>query len=114
MTGSPSTGAMQGADHLTTASTAENALRDGQTGRGRVIESTPKGTPMIPKRTVALTEYARAVKAGAPAAVVADARALYTAARLQEQIRAALARSPIDPDDARELSDLILTGGAQG
>ncbi len=66
---------------------------------------------MIPKRTVALTEYARAVKAGAPAAVVADARALYTAARLQEQILAALAKSPIDPADAQELAKLLLSGG---
>ncbi len=63
---------------------------------------------MIPKRTVALTEYARTVKAGASAAVVADARALYTAARLKEQILAALAKSPIVRDDAAELAALLL------
>lgn len=66
---------------------------------------------MIPKRTATLAAYARAVKAGAPAEIVADALALDTAARLHEQIRAGLARSPIDPDDARELADLLLAGG---
>lgn len=66
---------------------------------------------MIPKRTIALTQYARAVKAGAPAAVLADARALYTAARLKEQILAALAKSPIDPDDAADLAALLLASG---
>ncbi len=66
---------------------------------------------MIPKTFVTRTELARAVNAGAPAAVVADARALYTASRLKEQILAALARSPIAADDAQELADLLLTGG---
>ena len=51
---------------------------------------------MIPKRTVALTDYARAVKAGAPPEVVADARALYTAARLRELARGGHARFFID------------------
>ncbi|WP_166136517.1 hypothetical protein [Nocardioides ochotonae] len=66
---------------------------------------------MIPKRTTTLAAYARAIKASEPPEVVADALALDTAARLQEQITAALARSPIDPDDARELAALLLAGG---
>lgn len=66
---------------------------------------------MIPKTTVALTNYARAVKAGAPAEVVADALAIYTAARLRDQILAARAKSPIDPDDLQELAELLLGGG---
>lgn len=66
---------------------------------------------VIPKRTTTLAAYARAVQNNEPAEVVADALALDTAARLQEQILAGLARSPIDPDDARELADLILGGG---
>lgn len=67
---------------------------------------------MIPSTSVTRMAYARAVGSHAPPEVVADALALYTAARLQEQIRAALAKSPIDPDDAAELAAL-LTGGAQ-
>lgn len=63
---------------------------------------------MIPKRTVAQMQYARVVKDNAPDEVVADALALYTAARLKELILAALAKSPIDPDDAAELAALLL------
>lgn len=64
---------------------------------------------MIPNRTVTLAAYARAVKAGEPAEVVADAKAIDTAARLKEQIWIALDRSPIHPDDARELAALLMT-----
>lgn len=66
---------------------------------------------MIPKRTVTLTAYARAKKEKAPPEVVADALALDTAARLKELILQYLAKSPIDPDDAAELADLIRGGG---
>ena len=66
---------------------------------------------MIPKRTVTLAAYARAVKNNEPPEVVSDALALDTAARLKEHILAAQAKSPIDPDDARELADLLLAGG---
>ncbi len=68
---------------------------------------------MIPKRSVTLTAYARAVQNRVPIEVITDALALDTAARLQEQILAALARSPIDPDDAAELADLLLRGGVR-
>lgn len=66
---------------------------------------------MIPARTVTLAAYARAVRSQAPPDVLADALALDVAARLKEQILAGLARSPIDPDDATELADLLLGGG---
>lgn len=66
---------------------------------------------MIPKRTVTLAAYARAIKNNEPPEVVADALALDVAARLKEQIEQGFAKSPIDPDDARELADLILGGG---
>ncbi|GAA1920218.1 hypothetical protein GCM10009815_13560 [Nocardioides marmoribigeumensis] len=69
-------------------------------------------TPVIPTRTTTLAAYARAVKHNEPPEVVADALALDTAARLQEQILAAFDRSPIDPDDADELADLLRSGGA--
>jgi len=72
---------------------------------------TPKGTPVIPKTTVALTNYARYVRLHASDEVIADGLAIYTAARLRDQILTALAKSPIDPDDAHELADLILSGG---
>jgi len=67
---------------------------------------------MIPKRTITLTAYARAVKNRAPVEVVTDALAMDTAACLQAQILAALARSPIDPDDAAELAALLLSGNS--
>lgn len=66
---------------------------------------------MIPKATTARAALARAVRFHAPPDVLADARALYTAARLQEQILEAFAKSPIDADDAQELAELILSGG---
>lgn len=65
---------------------------------------------MIPARTATLAAYARAVKAGDPDGVAA-ALALDTAARLRELIGEGLARSPIAPDHARELAELILAGG---
>lgn len=65
---------------------------------------------MIPKRTAAQADYARVVRLGGSPEQVADARALYTAARLKEQIEAGLARSPIDADDAAELAALIRAG----
>lgn len=68
---------------------------------------------MIPKRTVAQTDYARLVRLGGSPEQIADAKALYTAARLKEVILQSLAKSPIDPEDAQELADLILTGGAK-
>jgi hypothetical protein len=62
---------------------------------------------VIPKRTAAQADYARLVRLGGTPEQVADAKALFTAARLKEQILAALAKSPIDPEDAAELAALL-------
>lgn len=66
---------------------------------------------MIPETRITKMQYARAVQYAKSPEVVADALALYTASRLREQILQALAKSPIDAGDARELADLILRGG---
>jgi alkanesulfonate monooxygenase SsuD/methylene tetrahydromethanopterin reductase-like flavin-dependent oxidoreductase (luciferase family) len=99
----------------TIALTAENALRDGPSIAAAVDVQAAlarRALPMIPKRTAAQADYARVVRLGGSPEQVADAKALYTAARLKEQILAAFDKSPIDPDDAAELATLILAGGA--